>query len=97
MAGTNENVRAGEKRELEKGLIDVARLRDEVRVQMHLAKAEAKDAYDRLEVRWQKLMGKAGAVKEVSVETAGDLKAATGLVIEELKEGYERLKRELAG
>ena len=76
-------------------IVDLARMRDEVRVRMHLAKTEAKDAFEKLEARWSRLVGKVGAVKDASTETASDLKAATGLMIEELKEGYERLWREL--
>jgi hypothetical protein len=87
--------KADETPEVEAKLVDLARVRDEVRVRMHLAKAEAKDVFEKLEDRWARLVGKVGAVKDASTETASDLKAATGLVVDELKEGYERLKREL--
>src|SRR5262245_22515693 len=69
--------------EVEKGLVDLARIRDEVKVRMHLAKLESKQAFEKLESRWAKLVGKAGAVKDVSIESAGDVAAATRLVIEE--------------
>jgi hypothetical protein len=87
--------KADEVPEVHAKLVDVARVRDEVRVQMHLAKSEAKELFEKLEDRWARLVGKVGAVKDASTETASDLKAATGLVVDELREGYERLKREL--
>lgn len=87
--------KADETPHVEPHLVDLARMRDEVRVRMHLAKAEAKDAFDKLEERWARLVGKAEAVKDASTEAASDVAAATGMVIDELKEGYERLWREL--
>ncbi len=76
-------------------IVDLARLRDEVRVRIHLANLEAKDVYEKLEDRFMRLVGKAGAVKDASTKGVSDVAAATSLVIEELKEGYERLKREI--
>ncbi len=81
--------------EVETRMLDLAQLRDEVHVRMHLARSEAKEAFEKLESRWSKLMGKAGAVRDTSREAVSEVAAATELLIEELKEGYEKLRREL--
>src|SRR5688572_11287802 len=87
--------KADEMPEVDKKLVDLARIRDEVKVRMHLAKLETKEAFEKLEARWANLVGKAGAVKDASVESVTEVAAAGGLVIDELKDGYERLRREI--
>ena len=77
-------------------ILDVAQIRDEVRVRMHLAKAEAKEAFEKLETRFLNLVGKANAMKDASADTVSDVAAASSLVVEELKRGYERLRYELS-
>jgi ribosome-associated translation inhibitor RaiA len=69
--------------------------RDELQVQLHLAKAEAKDEWARLESQWDDIKPKLEAAKDEAGKTAESVGAALGLAIDELKKGYERLRSRL--
>lgn len=68
-------------------------LRDEVWVQLNLGKAELRDEWMRLEPKWSELKGKMEKVEEVSFEAGKDVTAAARLVIEELGEAYEKIRK----
>ncbi len=69
--------------------------RDELQVQLHLAKADAKDEWARLENQWEDIKPKLEAAKEEVGKTAESVGAALSLAIDELKKGYERLRSRL--
>ena len=69
--------------------------RDELQLKLHLAKADAKDEWARLENQWEEIRPKLDAAREEVGKTAESVGAALGLAIEELKKGYERLKGRL--
>lgn len=73
---TTENLKAS----LDKDLADLARMRDEIRVKLHLAGMDAKSAWKSLEPRLDDLEREAReegeAVKSASVALAHDLKKA---------------------
>lgn len=69
--------------------------RDELRVKLHLAKADAKDEWARLEKQWEAMKPKLEAGREEAGKTAESVGAALSLAMEELKNGYERLKKRL--
>ena len=76
------------------GVLDsLAQVRDELKVQMHLAKSEAKDEWDNLEEKWQDLKGQSEKAASVAGDTAQDVGTALGLAAEELKKGYDRFKK----
>lgn len=77
------------------GLDRIARMRDELRLKLALGKAEAKAEWERMERRWDDLRAKARSVEGASVETASELRKATGELIEEIGEGYERIRKAL--
>jgi hypothetical protein len=67
--------------------------REEIRLKAHLAKADAKSELDRLEKTWERVQEEAKRV-----HTKGhveDIEASVRGLIEELKSGYERVKRQL--
>ena len=74
------------------GLEKLAQMRDELRVQIHLARLEARTEWERLEPKWWELEGKIDALENASAETGKGLKAAAELLIEELEKGYERIR-----
>jgi hypothetical protein len=87
---------------MEKPRIDVNEIldelrttRDELRVQMHLAGAEARDEWEVLEKKWQHLRTRAGQVGEATGEAAEDIGGALELVGEELRKGYRRIRKTL--
>ncbi len=77
------------------GLEKLARMRDELRVQIHLARLDARSEWERLEPKWWELEAKAGALENATVESAKGLKAAAGMLVEELEKGYERIRAAL--
>ncbi|HEX4354393.1 MAG TPA: hypothetical protein VHZ95_15795 [Polyangiales bacterium] len=64
--------------------------REEIRLKAHLAKADAKTDLDKLEQTWERVQEQAKRI-----HTKADLEASLRGLIEELKSGYERLKRQL--
>jgi hypothetical protein len=69
------------------------RLRDEIRVKIHLAAADARDEWEELEKKWSHLRGKAGAIGRVAGDAAEDVGEAVDLLGKELRRGYERLRK----
>lgn len=77
----------------EPGLMDrLARMRDEVRLKLHLGKEELKEEVDRLEDRWNELQAK---VQPAASETAREVGAAAKDLMAELQKGYQRVKDSL--
>jgi len=81
--------------QIAKTLEHLKQQRDELQVQLHLAKADAKDEWTRLESQWDEIKPKLEAAREEVGKTAESVGAALGLAIDELKKGYERLRSRL--
>ena len=74
---------------------DLRRLRDELRVQMHLAKAEAKDLWEDMEQRFADIEGKAKQMARQAEEPLEDIGEAARLLAEEIRNGYRRIREML--
>lgn len=75
-------------------LIDsLERMRDQIKVKIHLAAADARDEWEELERKLGQLRGKASTIGKVAGEAAEDVGEAVDLLGEELKRGYERLRK----
>ena len=72
---------------------DLKQQRDEIRVRLHLAKAEAKEEWERLETKWEHVRGKMGVVGREAGKTAQEVGTALNLAVEELRRGYERVRK----
>ena len=70
-------------------------LRDEIKLKMHLGKAEVQDLWTELEDKWTEVKRKRLEVEGAGAESAAELKAAVGLLIGELADGYERVRKAL--
>jgi uncharacterized protein YjbJ (UPF0337 family) len=81
--------------DLKKMIDDLKQQRDEINVQLHLAKAEVRDEWDKLEPKWEEVKGKVATVSKVASQTADSVTTAAGLLADEIKEGYERIKKSL--
>jgi hypothetical protein len=81
--------------DLKKRVNDLKQQRDEINLQLHLAKAEVRDEWDKLEPKWEEVKGKMATVSEVAGQTAESVTAAAGLIVDEIKAGYERIKKAL--
>ena len=76
--------------DLEHLLADLKQKRDELAVQIKLGSMEAKQEWEKLEKKFEVLRAKSHLDK-----TAEDVREAAALLGEELKKGYERLKKAL--
>ena len=81
--------------DLKKVMDDLKQQRDEINVKLHLAKAEVRDEWDTLETKWEEVKGKMATVNEVASQTKESVAAAAGLLADEIKQGYERIKKAL--
>lgn len=81
--------------DLKKLMDDLAQQRDELNVKLHLAKAEVRDEWDKLETKWEEMKGNMATVSEEAGKTAESVTAAAGLLADEIKKGYERIKNAL--
>ena len=66
--------------------------RDEAKLQMHLAKAEIRDEWEKLEPKWEHFQSKVHEVGESAQEATDDVKAGLSILADELKDGYRRIK-----
>jgi hypothetical protein len=78
---------------LDELVAELRRLRDELNLQLHLAKADARTEWDELEKKFNHLEVRLAAAGREAKGSAADVGTALGMVADELKRGYERLKR----
>lgn len=83
------------KEQMTKALEHLKQQRDELQVQLHLAKADAKDEWARLEAQWDAIKPRLEAACAEVGKTAESVGAALGMAIDELKKGYDRLRNRL--
>ncbi len=79
--------------ELGKLIDELKTERDELRLQMHLAKADLTDEWDQIEQRMEHLKSKAAAVAEASGEGAKDVWEAAQLVGGEIRDAFARIRK----
>lgn len=73
----------------------LARTRDELRLQAQLAKAETRTELNRLETTWQRVQDEIRRLGEQAKVPAVELGGAARALLDELAQGYARIKREL--
>ena len=74
---------------IQKEIDDLQRLREELRLQLHLGSAELKKRWDRVESRWLELesrMRRAG-------DKAGDARDALHSLVQEIRSAYQDLRK----
>lgn len=81
------------KEQMEEMLSGLRQMRDELKVKIHLGKAEAKDEWEKLEKKWQEFKAHSKVVGEAMDESAKNVGSALEIVGSELKEGYKRIKK----
>jgi predicted nucleic acid-binding Zn-ribbon protein len=79
--------------EFEKAVRQLEQQRDELRLKMHLGKAEAREEWDKLERQWQHMRARLPGLREALGETKDEVGAALKLTAEEIRRGYERLRK----
>ncbi|NTW49439.1 MAG: hypothetical protein HGB19_06905 [Chlorobiales bacterium] len=69
--------------------------RDELKVKMHLAKADAKDEWQKVEKKWDELIVKVDNIQDEASESSKDIEVAAEKLADEIKKGYERIKNKI--
>jgi hypothetical protein len=87
----SKDVKAALQRELEM----LAKVRDDLRLQIKLAQSEARDEWKKLESTWFGVEAELKRVGEQTKEPVKDMAAAARALMEELRRGYERIKIQL--
>lgn len=83
------------KEALDRDLAHLATARDELRVQLQLAKAEIKDEWSKLEDKYQRVEGEVRKLSDSAKTPAKEISQAARTLLDEIKHGYDRVKREL--
>ncbi len=71
---------------------ELVQTRDELRVQMHLAKADARDEWEELEGKWAEFEQKMDKVEDAAEEAAKEVGEALSALGSEIKAGYQRIR-----
>ena len=74
----------------------VRKERDELKLQIHLASLDAKDEYERLSKKCDRLADEYQPVTEAVEKTADNMVSALGMVADELKFGFQRVRQALS-
>jgi len=75
-------------------LAKLRRERDELALKMHLGKKEAAEEWERLEAKWNELVGtKLPPMKDAARETARGVGSALDQAADELRRGYEKIRK----
>lgn len=78
---------------LHEELDQLRRIRDELKVQIHLGKVEAGDLWDKLEHRFGEAEDRVRHLARRAEEPMGDVAEAARLLIDEIKAGYQKLRK----
>ena len=78
---------------IEERKAEIEQLRDEIKLKAHLGKADAKVELEKLEKDWDSFLSKCKPFTDEVDKTADNTGAALGIVADELKAGYERIRK----
>jgi hypothetical protein len=67
--------------------------RDELNLQLHLGKTEAQELWQETEDKWRKLRDQLDRLEGDTGDLSRDVGAAAMLAAEEIRQGYERLRK----
>jgi hypothetical protein len=70
----------------------LTKARDELKVQLSLAKSEAKDEWTRLETSFERLQGEIKRIGIDAKEPLKDIGSAARNLLDEIKKGYTKVK-----
>ena len=83
------------KESLQREVEALMKARDELKLQLSLAKSEAKDEWARLETTYERLQSEIKRIGSDAKEPLKDIGSAARQLVDELKRGYTRVKSEL--
>ena len=79
--------------QIEEVLARLKQERDELRLKLHLAKEDLGDEWDKVETAMAKLESRARHVGGGAAEASRDVGAATKLLAEEIRNGFEKIRQ----
>ena len=83
---------ADDRLDVERFIEELKKQRDELRVKLHLAKAEAREEFERLEKRLDHVRGRVDVIVRETGEISKDVGHAARVVLEEIRTGYQRIR-----
>jgi seryl-tRNA synthetase len=93
---TPEEIAMSDQRQRTEELISALKQqRDEIALKIHLAEAEMKQEWGRLDDKLNELSHQFAPVKDAVGETTGDVWESLKLVAEEIKHGFDRIRKSL--
>jgi hypothetical protein len=87
---THEDVK---KEDVKKVVETLKQQRDELKVKIHLAKAEAGDEWEKAEKKWEQLKTKTRMLGTEAGDASKDIGAAAKQLAKEIKHGYDRIRK----
>jgi len=75
---------------------ELARLRDQLQLQIHLAQAEVRTQWEELEKKWTLLQSRLTVLEVAGQESKREIGEAVRLLIQELGDGYQRVRGALS-
>lgn len=84
---------ATNKERLQKVLQQLEQERDELKVKLGLAKLEAREEWQELNKKMDALRGRMRVLSDEAKDAGGDVGAAFDVVVKEIKDGFERLRK----
>ena len=69
--------------------------RDEMLVQAHLARAEFRDEWNEVEVKWQTVEQELSRIQDQAIETTSEMQSSAKVILEEISSAYDRIKQRL--
>jgi CBS domain-containing protein len=77
------------------GLDALRQMRDEVRVQIHLARADALDEWERVEAKWHRVQSQLSMSEVGAAKAAKEATTAWRQLVREMSDGYARVRETL--
>lgn len=86
-------LRARIESEIRSELDSLRTARDELRVQVHLGAAEARDAWEKAEKTWNHLERRINVLGEATQESLEDIGGAAEMLADEIRRAYQHLRK----
>ena len=87
------DLRARIESEIQSELDSLRTARDELRVQINLGAAAAREAWEKAEKGWNHLEGRLKVLGEATQESLEDIGGAVEMLAEEIRRGYKHVRK----
>ncbi|MBI4754989.1 MAG: hypothetical protein HY778_06105 [Betaproteobacteria bacterium] len=84
-----------EKSQIDKLFDDLRQQRDELKLKIHLAQADARDEWEALETKWEQMKPRIEAAGEEAAKASRNVLSGLEIIGEEIRAGYHRIRERL--